>query len=188
LTLGKQVRFWLWGLSISGIATNNEPFLPGADKTRPPNRAGKLTLWNRFRMAYVAMLFGLSTFSIAFINMILKRLEAAPVLSTGVIVNYLSGVKLFNQTTRAGGSPMDGPDEPPRVAMRRRMIRAMIDVAAAEYDRWYILAHSLGTIVAWNGLMEIEEVLPNYLSRDQWTRLSSTQLSAKAPAPFDALR
>jgi hypothetical protein len=29
LTLGKQIRFWLWGLSLAGIATNNVPLLPG---------------------------------------------------------------------------------------------------------------------------------------------------------------
>ena len=63
---------------------------------------------------------------------------------------------------------MDGPDEPPRAAIRRRMIRVMIDVAKADYDRWYILAHSLGTVVAWNGLMEIQQALPNYLDRKCW--------------------
>jgi hypothetical protein len=83
-------------------------------------------------------------------------------------VNYLSGVKLYSQDMRAGGSPMDGPDEPPRAAIRRRMVRTMVDVAAAGYDRWYILAHSLGSIVAWNGVMETERALPNYLDRERW--------------------
>jgi len=186
LTFGKQVRFWLWGLSISGVATNNETFLPGTEeRTRAPDHAGKLTLWNRFRMAYIGVLFGLSTFSVAFINLILKRLDASPLLATQVIINYLSGVKLFNQTTRAGGGPMDGPDEPPRVAIRRRMVRAMVEVACGKCDRWYILAHSLGTIPAWNALMEIQEALPNYLSREQWARLSTTPLAAMSADPFD---
>jgi hypothetical protein len=184
-TLGKQIRFWLWGLSLPGIPTNNERILPlTKDRTRQPDNAGKLTLRHRIRLAYVAMMFGLSTFSIAFINTILKRLSFSPLFSTSVIVNYLSAVKLYNQTKRAGGSPMDGPDEPPRVAIRRRMIRAMIDVAAANYDRWYILAHSLGSVVAWNGLMEIEEALPNYLDHDQWTELAAP-LRAQSAVPFN---
>ena len=106
-------------------------------------------------MGYVSVLFGFSAFSIALVNLILKQLNFAPLPLTETIVNYLSAVKLYSQTKRAGGSPMDGPDEPPRAAIRRRMIRVMVDVAEAGYDRWYILAHSLGTVVAWNGLMEI---------------------------------
>lgn len=76
LTLGKQVRFWLWGLSLPGIATRNKRVLPGAlQQTRRPDHADELTWWHRIRMGYVSVLFGLSAFSIAFINMILKRLE-----------------------------------------------------------------------------------------------------------------
>jgi len=172
LTLGKQVRFWLWGLSMPGIATHNEPFLPGAaHTTRRPDRAGELTWLQRLRLGYVAMMFAFSAFSIALINLILKRLNFEPLLSTGVIVNLLSGVKIYSQHSRAGGSPMDGPDEPPRVAIRRRMVRAMVDVAAADYERWYILAHSLGSVVAWNGVMETAETLPNYLDRARWETL-----------------
>jgi len=185
LTLGKQVRFWAWGLSLAGIATHNDVFLPGAtSRTRPPQNHGKLTWWNRLRMGYVSALFGFSAFSIALINLVLKRLSFAPLFSTGTIVNYLSGVKIYSQDSRAGGSTMDGPDEPPRAAIRRRMIRAMSEVATAGYDRWYILAHSLGTIVAWNGLMEIQQALPNYLDRKFWDSTDAKPLRGKSPAPF----
>jgi hypothetical protein len=186
LTLGKQVRFWLWGLSLPGIATRNKRVLPGAlQQTRRPDHADELTWWHRIRMGYVSVLFGLSAFSIAFINMILKRLESAPLFSTGVIVNYLSGVKLYSQDKRAGGSPMDGPDEPPRGAIRRRMIRTMVDVATAGYHRWYILAHSLGTVVAWNGLMETAEALPNYLDQEKWNDPQIKPLQAASAKPFN---
>lgn len=39
------------------------------------------------------------------------------------------------------------------------------------YDRWYILAHSQGTVIAFNGLMETEQALPNYLSQELWEEL-----------------
>lgn len=185
LTLGKQFRFWLWGLSLAGIATHNEQFLPGAeDRTRLPRRAGMLTWRNRFRMGYISALFGLSGFSVAFINLILKRLNFPPLPLTATIVNYLSGVKLYSQDTRAGGDTMDGPDEPPRAAIRRRMIRVMMNVATKGYDRWYVLAHSLGTIVAWNGLMEIQQALPNYLEQKCWDELQSP-VRADSPTRFD---
>jgi hypothetical protein len=185
LTLGKQVRFWAWGLSLPGIATHNTRFLPGAAAMRPPSRSGELTWWHRVRIAYISILFGFSACSIALINLILKRLSFSPVLSTGVIVNYLSAVKIYNQDKRAGGSTMDGPDEPPRAAIRRRMVRCMIDVALHGYDRWYVVAHSLGTVVAWNGLMETEQALPNYLDQARWNDVTRTPLFVNSPAAFD---
>jgi len=176
-SLGKQLRFWTWGLSLAGIATHHQQFLhDAADRTRLPKNHGKLTCWNRVRMGYVSALFGLSAFSIALVNLVLKRLSFDPILSTGVIVNYLSSVKLYSQDRRWGGGPMDGPDEPPRVAIRRRMIRVMVDVANKGYCRWYILAHSLGSIVAWNGVMEIAEALPNYIDQKCWENLATSDL------------
>jgi hypothetical protein len=177
LTLGKQVRFWAWGLSLPGTATHHERLIADPEnRTRLPDHAAALPLHNRFRIAFVSMLFGLSALSIAWINMILKRLDFSPLLSSNILVNYLSGVKIYSQDKRAGGSPMDGPDEPPRAAIRRRMVRVMIDVATRGYDRWYVLAHSLGTIVAWNGLMETQEGLPNYLDQKCWNSLAGNAL------------
>jgi hypothetical protein len=185
LTIAKQIKFWAWGLSLAGIATNNDPFLPGASRTRPPQNAGALSFRNRLRMAYISALFALSAFSVALINLILKRLGFSALPLTATIVNYLSAVKLYSQERRAGGGTMDGPDEPPRAAIRRRMIRAMIDVAEAGYDRWYILAHSLGTVVAWNGLMEIQQTLPNYIAQSCWNAPETQPLRAISPTPFE---
>jgi len=173
-------------MSLAGIVTHNDQYLLGAlERTRPPRHHGKLSTKNRVRMLYISVLFGFSAFSVALINMILKRLDFSPLPLTATIVNYLSAVKLYSQNSRAGGSPMDGPDEPPRAAIRRRMIRVMIDVAKAGYERWYILAHSLGTIVAWNGLMEIQQALPNYLDRECWNALEGNRLRGIVRDPFD---
>jgi hypothetical protein len=186
LTLGKQIRFWAWGLSLAGIAEHNTPFLRGTtDRTRPPQNHGVISVWNRIRVLYVSVLFGLSALSVALVNVILKRLDFKPFPLTSTIVNYLSGVKIYSQDKRAGGSPMDGPDEPPRFAIRRRMIRVLGEVAIAGYDRWYILAHSLGTVVAWNGLMEIQQALPNYLDRTCWNSPEASPLRGRSAAPFD---
>jgi len=185
LTIGKQIKFWAWGLSLAGIATHNSPFLPGASHTRPPQNAGALSFRNRTRMAYTSALFGLSAFSVALINLVLKRLGFSALPLTATIVNYLSAVKLYSQEKRAGGGTMDGPDEPPRAAIRRRMIRAMIEVAEAGYDRWYIIAHSLGTVVAWNGLMEIQQTLPNYIDQTCWNAPEMRPLRAISPTPFE---
>ncbi len=173
LTLGKQVRFWLWGLSVSGVVRHTTSKLPGADKMVRPANADRLPLLHRFRLAHISTSFGLSAFSFALANVMLQRLNFAPLPFTRITVNYLSAVKLYSQHKRTGGGPMDGPDEPPRYAICRRMVRAIVDAATAEYDRWYILAHSLGSIVAWNGIMELEEVLPNYLDEVRWKKVQA---------------
>lgn len=74
---------------------------------------------------------------------------------------------------------MDGPDEPPRAAIRRRMVPTMVDVAAAGYDRWYILAHSLGSVVAWNGLMEIQKPCRTILIKPGGMTLSQAPTDGK---------
>ena len=69
----------------------------------------------------------------------------------------------------------------------------MIDTATADYDRWYILAHSLGSIVAFNALMETNAALPNYLderscrllARRGWLKVvpGSEPLEMRPPRP-----
>jgi hypothetical protein len=173
LTLGKQVRFWLWGLSVSGVVLHTKNESLSANKLVAPANAGRFPLLHRLRLFHISTSFGLSAFSIALVNALLQRLDFAPLPFTRITVNYLSGVKLYSQHKRTGGGPMDGPDEPPRYAICRRMVRAIVDVATAEYDRWYILAHSLGSIVAWNGIMADEEMLPNYLDEVRWKRVQA---------------
>jgi hypothetical protein len=70
-----------------------------------------------------------------------------------VLANYVSAVKLYTQRRRFGAGLLwrreeflDSAGEPPRVSIRRRMIRTIADVAANKYDRWYILAHSQGRV------------------------------------------
>ena len=49
------------------------------------------------------------------------------------------------------------------MAIRRRMAAVIAEVATLPYDRWYVLAHSQGTVVAFNGLMAPAAAWPNYL-------------------------
>lgn len=51
------------------------------------------------------------------------------------------------------------------------MIRALADVATGRCDRWYVLAHSQGTVVAFNGLMETAYSWPGYLDEARWGTL-----------------
>ena len=76
---------------------------------------------------------------------------------------------------------------PPRFGIRRRMVREMVAMAERGYSKWFVMAHSLGSVVAFNGLMEPDYVLPNYLSEKHWDRLKGTQLRSETSLTGDQL-
>jgi len=185
-SIAKQVRFWLWGLSVWLYPRKERSTLQGADYVFPPEHPGGLGmyLWVRARLLGLGAVFAVLGFSLGLIMFILKRLfeiETPKWLQT--VTNYVGGVKLYNQPRRLapGWIPdsedfLDTKDEPPRYSIRRRMIRALADVALMPYDRWYVLAHSLGSVVAFNGLMETAYTWPGYLDEWQWSWLKAAHL------------
>ena len=103
-------------------------------------------------------------------------------------VNYLSSVKLYNQSERRGAGPGSNSDfldtigEPPRDSIRRRMIRTICDVASNKtYQRWYILAHSQGSVVAFNGLMEPGSGWIGYLDEARLKTLRNEHMVRNGP-------
>src|SRR5205085_1322063 len=121
----------------------------------------------------ISNLFLMGAFSVGAVMFVIKRVlgYAGPDF-VRTFVNYLSAVRLYTQAERTGGGFLDAYKEPPRVSVRRRMIRTITDVAQRDYDRWYIFAHSLGSVVAFNGIMENNLAIPNYLDRKRWHELS----------------
>ena len=102
-----------------------------------------------------------------------------------ILVDFLGDVKLYQQRVRTGMGPLvelgkrkrgetdsGKPDlkAPPRFSIRRRVISAMVEMAMEDYQRWYIFSHSLGTVCAFNGLMEADIALPRYLDEKLWQR------------------
>jgi hypothetical protein len=179
-SLTKQLRFWWWGLTVWLYPDKLQTTLRGASAMRPPAPPGGKrfleTLWVRTRLFGVAFVAVLGAASIGMVTFFAERvLNLRPPNVIRVFVNYVAGVKLYNQKTRRGAGFsskrqdfLDTLTDPPRVSVRRRMIRALATVAMQDYDRWYVLAHSLGTVVAFNGLMENAEAWPGYFDADQW--------------------
>ena len=79
---------------------------------------------------------------------------------------YVGNVKLYQDRRYHSAPSVDGMVERPRVAIRKRMARGLVRMALQGYGRWYVVAHSLGTVVAHNGLNELSETLPNYLDQE----------------------
>jgi len=181
-SLTKQLRFWAWSLALWTYPSKFGSTRPSAyarqNPAPPGGEARRGTGWTRVRLFLVALFAVVLAASFGVLSFLAERLlkiKLPRLLET--FVNYLAGVKLYNQKERMGGGlPAPGQDfldtlnEPPRVSVRRRMIRALMQVAEGSYDRWYVLAHSLGSVVAFNGLMEVAYKWPGYFDEAAWVR------------------
>jgi hypothetical protein len=92
--------------------------------------------------------------------------------SPTILVSYVGDVRSYEERAKPGDSALDDPGFPRRVGIRRRMVSEMIAMAMRDYDRWFVVAHSQGTVVAYNGLTEIGHTLPNYIEKDLWNSLA----------------
>jgi hypothetical protein len=173
------INFWLWGLGqwcapiyrdmdASGLSSR-PPEIRGPLSALPRSVVGRpLEIWARVQLFLAALTaaFVLCTWSLA------KRVFATVLRqspSPTLIVQYVGDVRTYTERAAPGDSPLSDPGFPRRVGIRRRMVREMVALAGnKEVKEWYVLAHSLGTIVAYNGLTEIGHALPNYLTEEQW--------------------
>jgi len=173
-TLPVRIRFWLWGLSMWSLRGYLKPKLSGygRNKMRPPSDADgtqpTIGFFGRVRLFVVGMIFLLILLTISLLNLLTRRVLSVGLPGPEILVNYVGDVKLYQQKGRSGKGPLAGLGERPRVTLRRRMVRALVQMATEDHDRWYLLAHSQGTVLAFNGLMETADSLPNYLDKAQW--------------------
>lgn len=193
-SIGKTLGFWFWGLSlwgtrgfIKGPILNNyanslilaEPVppqvfkkslfqfrLPWLSKSQPTSGQRKIPLYARIEYFGVAVLFFLLQPILSFLNLILQAFGTS--LKIDVLSQYMSKLRLYQRKGEKGKGPLPDLNNPPRFTVRRRMITALVQMATSGYERWYILSHSLGAIVAFNGLSEPEQSLANYLDEPTW--------------------
>lgn len=199
-SLAKQIRFWLWGLAIWAYPRGTGPRLHGTAAVTSPSAPGLAEphnwLWQRARLFMVGVFFLVSAFPLGIGLLVIQRLlnlRTPDILKT--MTNYISGVKLFNQHSRYGPgfAPhppnedfLDTLDEPPRVSVRRRVIRTIATVARANYDCWYVVAHSQGTVAAFNGLMETPYAWPGYFDEATWLDFRNAGFGGPGNIPADA--
>jgi hypothetical protein len=181
----KQIRFWAWGLAIWAYPRKEASNFSNARDVYPPRAptersARERRVLDRVRLFGVAFIAVIGTASVGIISFLAERVLKTQVPNfVRVFVNYLSAVKLYNQRRRFGTGLtrqvdfLDNMQEPPRVSVRRRMIRSLMDMAEGGYERWYVLAHSLGSVIAYNGLMEPAYSWPGYFDEKRWTELRS---------------
>lgn len=174
-------RFLGWALAVSGVRFFKLAGVgtPASHGMCAPQTLGLLRqAWLRFTLFLVSLLFIVLLGTIGLLDFALKRLSIRiKALERGyrVIFDYLGDVKLYQDWFGRDDARADAIGEKSRVAIRRRMIRALTQTAteaqADDIAGYYVFAHSLGTVVAFNALMETELALPNYLTEYDWRAL-----------------
>ena len=196
--LWSEIRFWLWGLSLWTIKGKFQPELPGSvARMKWPNNVqnnqSSISGWARARLFWVSLVIFLIVPVLSLLNFVLRRVLALKIPPPDIVSQFIGDVKLFQQEERINKGPLHDfgsrPGAPlkermmglrPRVTLRRRMIRRLVEMALNPYHRWYVLAHSQGTILAFNGIMETAQSLPNYLTEELWSRCEANSLVRKA--------
>ena len=171
ISLKTQLTFWGWSLSLwakkqyaqVNYGTSSQMRSPSNVNTQSP----QIQVIDRLRFFGVSLVVLLILPLLSFLSVILHKVLGFD-LRPDILVQYLGDVKLYQQEKRQGKGPLVDLGQPPRVSIRRRMIRGLVNMSLSNYDRWYVLSHSLGTIVAFNGLMETDAALPNYLNQNLW--------------------
>lgn len=188
-----KLSFWKWGLSLwsrkqylgkkdkqhfseEDFGALKEMALPksvslqetSVSKVPIPN----ITWVDRLRFFVVSWVVFLILPLLAFLRGILHRVLGIEV-SSDILVQYLGDIKNYQEEKREGAGYLIDIGQPQRISVRRRMITGLVKMALANYDRWYVLSHSLGTVVAFNGLMEPDAALPNYLNQDLWEEVKN---------------
>jgi hypothetical protein len=181
--LMSEVKFWFWGLGQwfakiermeKSAGSNTEKLMVGpqfpkqkSPKHNPPLLLQLRTVWNFAAAAFLAILTFFSWTIFKKVGEKILPIKEGP----SVIFDYLGDVQAYQQDAGPGDGALIDAGQPWRATIRRRMNAQMIAMAERRYSEWYILAHSLGSVVAFNGLQESEFVLPNYLSQAHWQRL-----------------
>ena len=175
--LGRAYRFWLWGLSQWGVPhyAASQADTSGTSSMCVPGpvaeRARRVARVKLFGVGISFVLTGMTWELIRVLVRMLGRWRRVSVPGSGVLVRYLGDVELYTEA-RYGFRPSAAlRTDRPRDAIRRRMVRGLVDMARRGYTRWYVVAHSLGSVVAHNGLMELSDTLPNYLNETEWSAL-----------------
>ena len=182
-TYWNWIRLVGWSLSSPGVRLFKSS-KAGTPESRQMRAPSPTTLRKRLRIRLELFLVSLSFLlllaTIGVADQILRRLSWRLPLLTRIlrlIYDYLGDVKLYQDWFLRKDERLEVIGQKSRVAIRRRMNRALIQTAAeverGELDGFYVIAHSLGTVVAFNGIMESGLSLPHHLSEEEWLHLPS---------------
>jgi hypothetical protein len=152
-----------------------------------PSKAARLLT----RM-YLGLVCSIATPFVLFAKAIEKLLEllaSRDVQIIPVLMHTLGSVMLYQDATVLKDR-LESFNEKRRIGIRRRMVQGLLamamEVEQGKLDAFYVVAHSLGTVIAFNSLMECPSALPNFLSREEWMNLPR-RLKCSTPTPLELI-
>ncbi len=183
------LRFVFWGLTVAAAKKYEQSKTlrpPSAYGMRPPTATGWLEgIRVRIELFVVSMTFLILLLSVGVIHWIIRRVLQIGVLGRvmRILYDYLGDIKLY-QDEYLRRDRIETVGERSRVTIRTRMVAALARMALdSQIDEYYIVAHSLGTVVAFNGLMETGAALPNYLTQEMWEAVRAAGLNEQLSQP-----
>ena len=194
-TLTEQFRFWVWALGqwlaridrvahFAHGASNTNLLMVGPKFDEQGSAADFAPGYRILRARALLFLWGVAAFLTFFSWNVVKQVMSwisSYIGSSSLITDYVGHVRICTQTPPLGGGSLIDVGQPWRATIRRRMIAEFVAMAERGYDRWYLIAHSQGAVLAFNAMQETEWVMPNYLQPAQAGRLRRTPLWTRAP-------
>ncbi len=192
-TLWNWLKLVGWAIAMPGVRRFSESYYESGawPEMRSPRPVGNMeSMWVRLQLFIISLLFLIMLISVDVGYWLLRRLSFSPDWLARVrflIYDHLGDVKLYQDWFRRRDENIEVHGERSRVAIRRRMVKVLVqtarDVHEGRLDGYYVIGHSLGSVVAFNGLMEHGHVLPNYLSLSEWNEIP---VAFKQRLPVDA--
>lgn len=164
------LQFWFWAISLPG--TRGRFSYPQEGYANPSNECVKgncITKLDRLqlfmRTTYFFFMLAPLAVVMAFVNLIpgVRRIQFLRTVFT-----YLSSVQMYlEDRTKQIGTLVDF-DHPRRTSIQRKFMSGVIDMAERDYDSWFIVAHSLGSVIAFRGLMCDEISAARLVTSNRW--------------------
>ncbi len=189
-------KLWGWALGIAGLRFYTDARVGPAQRHGMCEPAFPPKGWRRIKVRaqlfLAALVFFYLIVSVFLLNWVFFRRLPLFDRFRRLVNSHLGDVKLYQDWYLRDDARLEVIGRKSRVAIRARTIRVLVDTAAQtlsrnraeRLDAYYLVSHSLGTVVAFNGLMETELALPNYLSREEWQALPRRlKRRTRSPAP-----
>ena len=171
-TLGSLFLFWLWVISLAGTHGYFERDRPDAPLRSPINRSTErngVAFTTRYWVFWWTNLFFLLLLPV---RMLIRVVAFIPGLGRidvfRTVFAYMSSVQMYQKRERKHGAALTDFGQSRRTSIQRRFANYLVDMAIEKYDRWYIVGHSLGSVIAFKGLMSPGNALARYMSINRW--------------------
>jgi hypothetical protein len=172
------VKFWWWALTLWTTSGFAHPPAAGRSLPEVPGKSaiGKFSikLVERARLFFQSVSFFVLLLPAQIIISLLAMIPFIRRIDVLMSVySYLSSVKLYQQERNETNQDVLDQVISRRIRIQKRVCDLYLSMAEAEYERWFIVAHSLGSVIAYKSLMYNGEGFARALGHDRWHRLNA---------------